>query len=76
MGPAPQYGGCSRTEPAPAGSLVGIDSTLKVIAADADLGPVPPHSGRGRPPTRPANVRAGATSPSVEEWAVVVFSVR
>jgi SRSO17 transposase len=49
---------------------VGIDSTLKVIAADADLGPVPPPSGRGRPPTRPANVRAGATSPSVKEWAV------
>ena len=49
---------------------VGIDSTLKVIAADADLGPIPPHSGRGRPPTRPAKVRAGATSPSVKEWAV------
>jgi SRSO17 transposase len=48
---------------------VGIDSTLKVIAADADLGPVPPHSGTGRPPTRPATVRAGATSPSVKEWA-------
>jgi SRSO17 transposase len=26
---------------------VGIDSTLKVIAADADLGPVPKYSGRG-----------------------------
>jgi SRSO17 transposase len=49
---------------------VGIDSTLKVIAADADLGPVPPYSGRGQPPTRPATVRAGATSPSVKEWAV------
>jgi SRSO17 transposase len=49
---------------------VGIDSTLKVIAADADLGPVPPHSGTGRPPTRPAKVRAGATSPSVKGWAV------
>jgi SRSO17 transposase len=49
---------------------VGIDSTLKVIAADADLGPVPPHSGRGRPPTRPAKVRAGATSPSVKGWAL------
>jgi SRSO17 transposase len=49
---------------------VGIDSTLKVIAADADLGPVPPHSGTGRPPTRPANVRRGATSPTVREWAV------
>jgi SRSO17 transposase len=49
---------------------VGIDSTLKVIAADADLGPVPPHSGTGRPPTRPANVRRGATSPSVRQWAI------
>jgi SRSO17 transposase len=49
---------------------VGIDSTLKVIAADADLGPVPPPSGRGRPPTRPAGVRAGATSPSVKGWAI------
>ncbi len=49
---------------------VGIDSTLKVIAADADLGPIPPSSGRGRPPTRPVSVRAGATSPSVKEWAL------
>lgn len=49
---------------------VGIDSTLKVIAADADLGLIPPPSGRGRPPTRPANVRAGATSPTVKEWAL------
>jgi SRSO17 transposase len=49
---------------------VGIDSTLKVIAADADLGPVPTHSGPGRPPTRPLKVRAGATSPSVKGWAL------
>jgi SRSO17 transposase len=49
---------------------VGIDSTLKVVAADADLGPVPPPSRTGRPPTRPAKVRRGATSPSVREWAV------
>jgi SRSO17 transposase len=49
---------------------VGIDSTLKVIAADADLGPVPKASGPGRPPTRPLKVRAGATSPSVRQWAV------
>jgi SRSO17 transposase len=49
---------------------VGIDSTLKVIAADADLGPIPPPSGRGRPPTRPANVRAGATSPTVKAWSL------
>ncbi len=49
---------------------VGIGSTLKVIAADADLGPIPPHSGTGRPPTRPSKVRAGATSPSVQGWAL------
>lgn len=49
---------------------VGIDSTLKVIAADADLGPVPKPARTGRPPTRPAKVRAGATSPSVRQWAV------
>jgi SRSO17 transposase len=49
---------------------VGIDSTLKVIAADADLGPVPQYSGRGAPPKRPAKVRAGAQSPSVKQWAV------
>jgi SRSO17 transposase len=49
---------------------VGIDSTLKVIAADADLGPVPKYSGRGQPPTRPLKVRAGAKSPSVKHWAV------
>src|SRR5271170_1799506 len=48
---------------------VGIDSTVKVIAADADLGPVPKHTGPGRPPTRPAKVRAGAKSPSVKQWA-------
>jgi SRSO17 transposase len=49
---------------------VGIDSTLKVIAAVADLGPVPKYSGRGRPQTRPLKVRAGAKSPNVKEWAV------
>jgi SRSO17 transposase len=48
---------------------VGIDSTLKVIAADLDLGPVPPRSRTGRPPTRPAKVRAGAKAPAVAEWA-------
>ncbi|CAN5349906.1 hypothetical protein BH11PLA2_BH11PLA2_38090 [soil metagenome] len=42
---------------------VGIDSTLKVIAAAADLEPIPKHSGPGRPPTRPLQVRAGAKSP-------------
>jgi SRSO17 transposase len=49
---------------------VGIDSTLKVIAADADLGPIPKHTGSGRPPTRPRTVRAGAKSPSVKAWAL------
>lgn len=48
---------------------VGIDSTLKVIAADADLGPVPKYSGRGQPPKRPLKVRAGAKSPNVRQWA-------
>jgi len=48
---------------------VGVDSTLKVIAADADLGPVPPRKRTGRPPTRPRKVRAGARSPSVRQWA-------
>jgi SRSO17 transposase len=48
---------------------VGIDSTLKVIAADADLGPIPKPPKTGRPPTRPSKVRRGATSPSVREWA-------
>jgi SRSO17 transposase len=49
---------------------VGIDSTLKVIAADADLGPAPPRPRTGRPPTRPAKVRRGATSPSVRQGVV------
>lgn len=49
---------------------VGIDSTLKVLAADVDLGRVPKPSGRGRPPSRPRKVRAGAKSPSVREWAL------
>jgi SRSO17 transposase len=49
---------------------VGIDSTLKVIAADADLGRVPKPSGRGRPPSRPRKVRAGAKSPAVKQWAL------
>ncbi len=48
---------------------VGIEKTLKVIAADADLGEVPPYTGRGRPPSRPEKVRPGATSASVLEWA-------
>jgi SRSO17 transposase len=48
---------------------VGVEKTLKVIAADADLGEVPPYTGRGRPPSRPAKVRPGATSASVLQWA-------
>lgn len=47
---------------------VGIDSTLKVIAAETDLGAIPEYSGQGRRPTRPGNVRAGAKSPSVKTW--------
>jgi SRSO17 transposase len=48
---------------------VGVDSTLKVIAAETDLGPIPEYLGRGQPPTRPLLVRAGVRSPSVREWA-------
>jgi SRSO17 transposase len=48
---------------------VGVEKTLKVIAADADLGEVPPYTGRGRPPSRPEKVQPGATSASVLEWA-------
>jgi SRSO17 transposase len=49
---------------------VGIDSTLKVIAADTDLGPVPKYCGRGQPPKRPLKVRTKPKSPSVKQWAV------
>jgi len=49
---------------------VGIDSTLKIIAAQADLGDVPEYSGTGRPPSRPRHVRATARSSSVREWAM------
>lgn len=48
---------------------VGVEKTLKVIAAAADLGEVPPYSGRGRPPSRPAKVQARMPSASVGEWA-------
>ncbi len=48
---------------------VGVEKTLKVIAADADPGEVPPYTGRGRPPSRPEKVKAGATSASVLDWA-------
>jgi SRSO17 transposase len=48
---------------------VGISSTLKVVAADHDFGRVPPYGGKGRRPSRPEKVRAGAESPSVKGWA-------
>jgi SRSO17 transposase len=48
---------------------VGVDSTLAVIRADEDLGPVPPWSGKGRPPTRPARVAAKVAGVSVKRWA-------
>jgi len=52
--------------------LVGVSGSLAVIAADADLGEVPPRSSpKGRPPTRPAKVkvREGLKGCSVAEWA-------
>jgi SRSO17 transposase len=49
---------------------LGISSALKVVAADHDLGEVPPYRGRGRPPSRPAKVRPGAAAPSAKGWAV------
>jgi len=49
---------------------LGVDSVLKVVGADDDLGPVPEWKGWGRRPSRPAGVRAGAKSLSVREWAV------
>lgn len=51
---------------------VGIDSTLVVVAGDADLGAVPAWTGVGRPPVRPAGV-SGATKvlrTSVKRWAI------
>jgi SRSO17 transposase len=48
---------------------VGISRTLTVVAADHDFGPVPRYRGKGRPPSRPAKVRAGAEAPSVKGWA-------
>ncbi len=49
---------------------VGISSTLKVVAADADFGKVPPYGGTGRPPSRPEKVCPGAEAPSVKDWAL------
>jgi len=47
---------------------VGVGAGLSVLPADVDLGPVPPPSGRGRPPKRPAAVRAGLKAPGVGAW--------
>ena len=49
---------------------VGVDSTVSVIGAAEDLGPVPPWSGNGRPPTRPARVAAKVAGASVKRWAI------
>jgi SRSO17 transposase len=47
---------------------VGVEKTLKVIAAAADLGEVPPYGGRGRPASRPEKVRCRMPSASVGGW--------
>lgn len=49
---------------------VGVDSTVSVIEPAADLGAVPPWSGTGRPPTRPARAAAKVAGASVKQWAV------
>jgi len=49
---------------------VGIDSTLAVIDAHEDLGAVPPWTGQGRPPQRPARVAACQPGRSVRNWAI------
>jgi SRSO17 transposase len=48
---------------------VGVDSTVAVIDAAEDLGAVPPWSGNGRPPTRPARVAARVAGVPVKRWA-------
>jgi len=48
---------------------VGVDSTVAVIGAGEDLGEVPPWSGNGRPPTRPARVAAKVAGVSAKRWA-------
>src|SRR4051812_22104532 len=48
---------------------VGVSSTPEVVAADHDFGRVPPYRGKGRRPSRPEKVRAGAEAPSVKQWA-------
>jgi SRSO17 transposase len=49
---------------------VGVDSTLSVIDAQQDLGPVPAYKGLGRPPSRPVVVAAKGPSVSVKGWAL------
>jgi SRSO17 transposase len=49
---------------------VGVDSTLSVIDAAQDLGPVPAYQGMGRPPTRPALVAAKGPAVSAKRWAM------
>ena len=49
---------------------VAVTPTVVVIAADEDLGPVPPWRGTGNRPRRPAKVRHLQVKPtSVRQWA-------
>jgi SRSO17 transposase len=49
---------------------LGIDSTLRVIAADADLGPVPAKGSMGRTPTRPQKIADRTLKTrSAADWA-------
>jgi SRSO17 transposase len=49
---------------------LGVDSTLRVIDANTDLGSVPERQTMGRPPTRPPVVRLRAVeTESVGQWA-------
>lgn len=49
---------------------VGIDSTLKMIDANEDLGCVPQSKGSGRPPSRPKRVQSKKPGSSVKQWAM------
>ena len=50
---------------------LGVESTLRVIAADTDLGPVQERQRMGRPPTRPTMLRQRAVeTESVAQWAL------
>lgn len=40
---------------------VDVVSTLKVIAADTNLGPIPEYRGRGQPPTRLPRTAGGSS---------------